>query len=85
MADACLQTINAQLLKRGLMLKADTVVDVTLLSAPSSIKNSSGKRDPEMHQTKKGNQWYHGMKAHIGVYAESGLVTKQSVCDLQCQ
>jgi IS5 family transposase len=53
-----LQTINAQLLKRGLMLKAGTVVDATLLSAPSSTKNSSGERGPEMHQTKKGGQWY---------------------------
>lgn len=74
LAAACLQTINGQLLKRGLMLKAGTVVDATLLSAPSSTKNSTGERDPEMHQTKKGNQWYHGMKAHIGVDAESGLV-----------
>lgn len=74
LAASILRTINGQLLKRGLMLKAGTVVDATLLSAPSSTKNSSGERDPEMHQTKKGNQWYHGMKAHIGVDADSGLV-----------
>jgi IS5 family transposase len=50
------------------------VVDATLIAAPSSTKNAEGERDPEMHQTKKGNQWYFGMKAHIGVDAHSGLV-----------
>mgnify|MGYP001243355657 FL=1 len=67
-------TINATLAARGLMLKTGTVVDATLIAAPSSTKNASGERDPEMHQTRKGNQWYFGMKAHIGVDAESGLV-----------
>jgi IS5 family transposase len=52
------------------------VVDATLISAPSSTKNDSGERDPEMHQTKKGNQWYFGMKAHIGVDADSGWCTR---------
>ena len=51
-----------------------TVVDATLIAAPSSTKNQNGERDPEMHQTKKGNQWHFGMKAHIGVDADSGLV-----------
>ncbi len=51
-----------------------TIVDATLIHAPSSTKNRDGKRDPEMHQTKKGNQYYFGMKAHIGVDDESGLV-----------
>lgn len=50
------------------------MVDATLIAAPSSTKNMSGERDPEMHQSKKGNQWYFGMKAHIGVDADSGLV-----------
>ena len=67
-------TINATLATKGLMLKTGTVVDATLIAAPSSTKNSSGERDPEMHQTKKGNQWHFGMKAHIGVDADSGLV-----------
>ena len=49
------------------MLKAGTVVDATLIAAPSSTKNASGERDPEMHQAKEGNQWHFGMKAHIGV------------------
>lgn len=69
-----LALINEILGEKGLMLKAGSVVDATLISAPTSTKNASGTRDPEMHQTKKGNQWYFGMKAHIGVDAESGLV-----------
>jgi IS5 family transposase len=69
-----LATINTTLIAKGLMLKTGTVVDATLIAAPSSTKNSSGERDQEMHQTKKGNQWHFGMKAHIGVDADSGLV-----------
>ena len=69
-----LATVNATLTAKGLMLKSGTVVDATLIAAPSSTKNSSGERDPEMHQTRKGNQWHFGMKAHIGVDADSGLV-----------
>jgi IS5 family transposase len=69
-----LATINATLATKGLMLKTGTVVDATLIAAPSSTKNSTRERDPEMHQTKKGNQWHFGMKAHIGVDADSGLV-----------
>ena len=67
-------TVNAMLTAKGLLLKAGTAVDATLIAAPSSTKNATGKRDPEMHQTKKGNQWHFGMKAHIGVDADSGLV-----------
>ena len=69
-----LATINAGLAQQGLMLKTGTVVDATIIAAPSSTKNQDGERDPEMHQTKKGQQWHFGMKAHIGVDAESGLV-----------
>lgn len=69
-----LAVINEVLCEHGLMLKNGSAVDATLISAPSSTKNASGSRDPEMHQTKKGNQWYFGMKAHIGVDAHSGLV-----------
>jgi IS5 family transposase len=69
-----LATVNATLSAKGLLLKQGTVVDATLIAAPSSTKNSSGERDPEMHQTKKGNQWHFGMKAHAGVDADSGLV-----------
>jgi IS5 family transposase len=74
LAEQILGVVGDMLISKGLLLKAGTVVDATLIAAPSSTKNSSGERDPEMHQTKKGNQWYFGMKAHIGVDAESGLV-----------
>lgn len=66
-------TINRHLTEKGLMLKEGTVVDATIIAAPSSTKNQDRNRDPEMHQTKKGNNWHFGMKAHIGVDAESGL------------
>ncbi len=69
-----LATVNAMLTAKGLMLREGSVVDATLIAAPSSTKNSTGTRDPEMHQTKKGNQWHFGMKAHAGVDADSGLV-----------
>ena len=69
-----LKLVNDLLRDKGLLLRAGTVVDATLIAAPTSTKNASGERDPEMHQSKKGNQWYFGMKAHIGVDAESGLV-----------
>ncbi|MBI3728387.1 MAG: IS5 family transposase [Burkholderiales bacterium] len=71
-----LATVNAKLIHRGLMSKAGTVMDVTLIAAPSSIKNNKGERDPERHQTKKSNPWHFGVKAHIGVGAELGLVHK---------
>lgn len=74
LAPQVLGIINAGLAQHGLLLKTGTVVDATIIAAPSSTKNSSGERDPEMHQTKKGNEWHFGMKAHIGVDAESGLV-----------
>jgi IS5 family transposase len=74
LAPQILQTINELLSHKGLLLRAGTVVDATLIAAPSSTKNATGERDPEMHQNKKGNQWYFGMKAHIGIDADSGLV-----------
>lgn len=74
LAGGILQVINGYLGDRGLMLRQGTVVDATIIHAPSSTKNKDGKRDPEMHQTNKGNQYFFGMKAHIGVDAESGLV-----------
>ena len=74
LAPQILAVVNATLADKGLMLKQGTVVDATLIAAPSSTKNQDGERDPEMHQTKKGNQWHFGMKAHIGVDAGSGLV-----------
>ena len=66
--------INADLEYRGLRLREGTIVDATIIEAPSSTKNRTGQRDPEMHQTRKGNQWHFGMKLHIGVDAVTGLV-----------
>ena len=74
LAAQILQTVNDLLSAKGVMLKSGTVVDATLIAAPSSTKNSSGERDPEMKQSRKGQQWYFGMKCHIGVDIESGLV-----------
>ena len=74
LADQILSVVNELLTKKGLLLKAGTAVDATLIAAPTSTKNKDKKRDPEMHSSKKGNQWYFGMKAHIGVDADSGLV-----------
>ncbi|MEJ7685543.1 MAG: IS5 family transposase [Variovorax sp.] len=69
-----LRVVNDILQSKGLLLRTGTAVDATLIAAPSSTKNAGGERDPEMHQTRKGKQWYFGMKAHIGVDAASGLV-----------
>ena len=66
--------INADLAARGLLLREGTLVDATLIAAPSSTKNAQKQRDPEMHQTRKGNQWYFGMKAHLGADRDSRLV-----------
>jgi IS5 family transposase len=68
------RAINADLSARGLLLREGTLVDATLIAAPPSTKNKAKQRDPEMHQTKKGNQWYFGMKAHIGADRDSKLV-----------
>jgi transposase, IS5 family len=74
LAEDILKQVNAHLTRKGLLLKRGSIVDATIIAAPSSTKNAEGERDPEMHQTKKGEQWHFGMKAHIGVDAESGLV-----------
>jgi IS5 family transposase len=74
LAEKILLSVNELLSQRGLLLKTGTVVDATLIAAPTSTKNKDQARDPDMHSSKKGNQWYFGMKAHIGADAESGLV-----------
>ena len=74
LARQMLEQVNTYLSRKGLSLRGGTIVDATIIAAPSSTKNGDGRRDPEMHQTRKGNQWYFGMKAHIGVDDESGLV-----------
>jgi len=73
LTQAMFEAINRHLADKGLLMRKGTVVDATIISAPSSTKNRSKARDPEMHQTKKGEQWYHGLKAHIGTDAESGV------------
>jgi IS5 family transposase len=74
LAEDILAAVNKHLERKGLLLKKGSIVDATIIAAPSSTKNQEGERDPEMHQTKKGNQWHFGMKAHIAVDAHSGLV-----------
>lgn len=66
--------VNELLAAKGLVVKSGTAVDATIINAPSSTKNSSGQRDPDMHQTKKGQQWYFGMKAHVGTDLGTGVV-----------
>ena len=67
-------TINKHLSREGLSLKEGTIVDATIISAPTSTKNKEGERDPEMHQTKKGNEWHFGMKMHIGADEATGCI-----------
>src|SRR5262250_3302094 len=66
--------VQRQLAAQGLKVATGTIVDATIINAPSSTKNADKARDPEMHQTKKGNQWYFGMKAHIGIDSRSKLI-----------
>lgn len=68
------KVINKHLEKQGVILKEGTIVDATIIEAPASTKNKQGKRDPEMHQTKKGNEWHFGMKMHIGTDESIGLI-----------
>ncbi|MGA7885603.1 MAG: IS5 family transposase [Acidobacteriaceae bacterium] len=75
---AMLDAVNRHLESRGIRITTGTIVDATIIHAPSSTKNAKGERDLEMHQTRKGNQWYFGMKAHIGVDSRTGIV--HSVC-----
>ena len=71
---ALLAEVTQHLAARGVRLREGTIVDATIIDAPASTQNRTQQRDPEMHQVKKGNQWYFGMKAHIGVDAQTGLV-----------
>lgn len=74
LTERLLTEINAHLCERGLIVGKGTIVDASIIDAPSSTKNEKKKRDPQMHQTRKGKQWYFGMKVHTGVDADSGLV-----------
>jgi IS5 family transposase len=86
---AIFEQVGAMLEEKKLLMREGTIVDATIIAAPSSTKNQSKERDPQMHQTKKGNQWYFGMKAHVGADAESGLIhtvigTPANVADVKC-
>lgn len=74
LGDKLFKVINKHLESKGLSLKEGTIVDATIIAAPTSTKNQQGERDPEMHQTKKGNEWHFGMKMHIGTDDALGLV-----------
>ena len=74
LTEAIFAEVNAYLADKGMTLRSGTLVDATIIDAPSSTKNETGARDPEMSSTKKGNDWYFGMKAHVGVDADSGVV-----------
>ncbi len=71
--------VNDYLHENGIKVSRGTIVDASIISAPSSTKNKDKKRDPEMHQTRKGNQWYFGMKAHIGVDSKTKLIHSVAV------
>ena len=79
LGDQLFGEINTYLAERGLKVAGGTIVDATIIAAPSSTKNEKQERDPEMHQTKKGNQWYFGMKGHIGVDSKTGLIHSVAV------
>ena len=74
LGEAILRTVNSHLARQGFKVSTGTIVDATIISAPSSTKNQDGERDPEMHQTKKGNEWHFGMKAHIGVDSATKII-----------
>ncbi len=83
---AMLETVNLHLQQKGVRITTGTIVDATIIHAPSSTKNREQQRDPEMHQTRKGKQWYFGMKAHVGVDSKtkmihSAVVTAANVAD----
>ena len=82
-----METVNRHLEAKGIRIATGTIIDASIVHAPSSTKNAAGKRDPEMHQTKKGNQWHFGLKTHIGVDSKEGHVhsvatTAASVSDV---
>jgi IS5 family transposase len=79
-----LEAVNVHLEAKGIKIQTGTIVDATIIHAPSSTKNAGGERDPEMHQTRKGNQWYFGLKAHIGVDAQQGHVHSVAASVADC-
>jgi transposase, IS5 family len=79
LGDRLFAEVNAYLAECGMKVNGGTIVDATIIAAPSSTKNEEKQRDPQMHQTKKGNQWYFGMKGHIGVDSKTGLIHSAAV------
>ena len=79
LGSAMFAKVGALLFANGMKLSGGTIVDATIIAAPSSTKNADKARDPEMHQTKKGNQWHFGMKVHIGVDSKTGLAHSATV------
>ena len=79
LGDLLFAEINTYLVERGLTVNTGTIVDATIIAAPKSTKNQDKARDPEMHQTKKGNAWNFGMKGHIGVDSKTGLIQSAAV------
>ena len=78
LGEGLMEEINRYLATQGLQLREGTIVDASIIEAPSSTKNGAGERDPQMRQTKKGNEWRFGMKVHIGVDSETGVVHSMS-------
>ena len=74
-----LETVNLHLQRKGVRITTGTIVDATIIDAPSSTKNREQQRDPEMHQTKKGKDWYFGMKAHVGVDSKNKIIHSVAV------
>ena len=79
LGDELFRLVNVYLAENGMKVNRGTIVDATIINAPSSTKNKAKKRDPEMHQTRKGNQWYFGMKAHIGIDSKTKLIHSVAV------
>src|ERR1019366_7013699 len=80
-----LEAVNLHLQSKGVRIATGTIVDATIIHAPTSTKNRKQKRDPEMHQTKKGNQWYFGMKAHVGVDSKTKLIHSALATPTRCE
>lgn len=84
LGDKLFHLVNEYLAQNGLKVNRGTIVDATIINAPTSTKNKEKSRDPDMHQTRKGNQWYFGMKAHIGVDSKTKLIHSVAVTSANC-
>ena len=84
LGDKLFQRVNEYLAENGLVVNRGTIVDASIINAPTSTKNKGKSRDPDMHQTRKGNQWYFGMKTHIGVDSKSKLIHSVAVTSANC-